>query len=216
MHKFAPASFPLRGSALLQRLDFSIELSGAREKFKELISQIRFLEPVPSQKRFPGGFVVGFASTVSGKKITHKDRIVRESLVRIQVQAKVHLRSAADEGLKIVFQLTALEDAHGVLRKLLKLGILSLAQIKPRQLVIPGAVWKTGYRAAINLLLLHAEPVLVQENCQPFVQAGIIRVVVQLAPKHGQRLRNLFQLDKTCQVPFENTRVFRRACAGLR
>src|SRR6266853_4337100 len=88
LHEFAPVPFVLRGNALLQRSDFGIEFSGAREKFEELISQIRFLKPVPSQNRFPGGIVVGFGSPVSGKKITHKGRIVRESLVRIKVQAK--------------------------------------------------------------------------------------------------------------------------------
>ncbi len=66
LHKFAPASFPLRGSALLQRLDFSIEPSRAREKLEELIAKIRLLKPVPPQNRFPGGFVVGFASTIGG------------------------------------------------------------------------------------------------------------------------------------------------------
>ncbi len=109
----------------------------------------------------------------------------------MQVQAEIHLGSAADERLKIVFQLTTLEDPDGVLRQLLELGGLSLTQVKTRQLVIPGEVRKARHRAAVNFLLLHAQAVLVQKNRQPLVQSRIIRVMVQLAPKNGKRPRNL-------------------------
>src|SRR6266436_613042 len=115
LHKFAPAPISLRGSPLLQRFDLGIELSASRQKFEELISQVRFFEPVLPQNRFPGSLVVGFDLQISCKQIAHKNRIVRKSPVGVKVQTKVHLGTAAHERMKVLFQLTALEDADGIL-----------------------------------------------------------------------------------------------------
>src|SRR5258708_1067679 len=184
LHKFAPASISLRGRALLQRFDFGVELSGSRQKFEELISQIRFLEPVLPQNRLPGGLVVGFGSQVSRKQIADKNRIVRKSPVGIQVQAKIHLGTAADERLKILFQLAALEDPDGILSQFFELRGPFLPQIKACQLVIPRAVWKSRHRAAVDLPLLHTEAVLVHKNRQPLAPPRILGGGVQLSPKH--------------------------------
>src|SRR6266446_1426323 len=156
-------------SALLERLYFGFEFSRSREKFEEAVAQIRLFEPVLPQNRFPGSFVVGFDSHVSRKKIAHKNGIVGESPIRIQVQAEIHRDRATDKRLKIVFQLTTLENTDGVLRQLLELGCLSLPQVKSRQLVIPGTVREAGHRTPVNVLLLHTEAVLVQKNRQPLV-----------------------------------------------
>ena len=99
----------------------------------------------------------------------NKNGIVRESPIGVQVQTKIHLGRAADERLKIMFQLAALKDLNSVLRQLLEFSVFLLTQIKACQLVIPGMVRKVSHRAAVNLFLLDAEAVLVQENGQPLV-----------------------------------------------
>src|SRR6266851_3171236 len=83
---------------------------------------------------------------VSHTKIANKNRVMGESAIRVHVQAKIHLGRAPDERLKIVFQLTTLEDPDGVLRELLEFRGLFLAQVKTCQFVIPRAVRKARHR----------------------------------------------------------------------
>ena len=59
-YKFAPRPFSLYRSALLHRLEFGIKPSGSRQKFEELVAQIRLFKPVLPQERFPSRFVMGF------------------------------------------------------------------------------------------------------------------------------------------------------------
>ena len=203
------------GRALANGAEFRVQLSSGGEKFEEAVAQRSFFKPVLAQQRFPGCKVSSCGRFIGIQKIANKNRIVREALVGVQVQPQVKPGAATDHTVEILLEIAALELCNRIAGQLLELRVSLVAQIETREFVVPGFVWEPGHGATVDFLLLRAQPVLIEKHGEPFIEAGIVGVAVDLAAQHSERGRNLFHLHQARQVALQNACVFRRACTSL-
>src|ERR1035438_5659716 len=137
---------------------------------------------------------------------------MRETLVCIQVQPQ-RQRSFADI-IEVPLQFASLETLYGVARQLFKFGIALEAQVVAGQLVVPRLVGEAGNGTAIDLLLLGAQPVLIEENRETLVKPGVVRVAINFTAQHAERGRDLFHFHQARQVTLQHARVFGRTRAS--
>ena len=153
---------------------------------------------------------------IRAQQIAHEDRVVRESLVGVLVHSQVERRGTAVAYVaKILLKIGAAESLDRFLGQLFEIGVSLVAQVEARQLVVPGAIREPCQRSPVDLLLLSAQSVLIQKYCQPFVEARVVRIAIDLAAEHGQCLGNLFQLHQAGQIAFQHSRILGRACPKL-
>ena len=108
-----------------------------------------------AKQGFPGGFVVGFASLVRAQEVVHECRVVRKTLVGVQIQLQIE-RCRAVHTLEVVFKVSPVETLDRVARELVEFRVPSVTKIETRELVVPRAVRKVGNSPAIDLFLLLA------------------------------------------------------------
>ena len=169
-----------------------------------------------AKQSFPCGKIVGLRRPVCVEKIANEHRIMWEALVGVLVQAKIQSRaSPANDISEVMFEVGTVEGLHGVLGQLLEFGVLPVLQVEASKFVGPGAVGKSSNRPPVYLLLHRTQAILVKKYSQTFIQARVVRIAVDLAPKDGKRLWDLLHLDEPRYIALQNTRVSGRARANL-
>ena len=167
-----------------------------------------------AQQGFPGGRITSGRRVIGCEQIAHEYRIVREALVRVLVQTQKKCGAAIDQVVEVAFQFTSLKTLHRIARQLLEFGIALVTQVIAGKLVVPGLVGKAGDGTTIDLLLLGAQPVLVEENRETLVKAGVIRVAINFAAQDAERERDLLHFHQACQVTLQHTRILGRTRDG--
>ncbi len=189
-----------------------------RKKLEMLGAQPVVFKPMLSQKSFPGGLVIGAPRVVGVHQIAHERQIVRKSLVGIEIQLEIQLRPdvtvSSDDVIEVRFEVAAREDFQHLAGELFELVVSLVAQVEPRELVVPGAIGKLLDGALVDFLFLRAQLILFEELRKAFVKAGIIRIAVHFAAKHFERPRELVQRGQTRKVALENGSIFRGARAA--
>src|ERR1700676_2566080 len=137
-----------------------------------------------AQERFPGHRIARVGTGVSAEQIVDKNRIVRESLIGIKIQAKINIRTTTDDGSEVALEIGAAKDLGRFAAESFELGGLLAPEIVAREFVIPGTVRKTRHGAAIDFFLLCAKTILLQKDGQAFVQTGVVGVVVDFAAEN--------------------------------
>ncbi len=62
-----------------------------------------------------------------------------------------------------------------------------------------------GERPPVNFLFFQAQIVLLKEIGKPLVESRVVGVMIDFAPQHAKRLRNLFKLHQSGQIALEDS-----------
>src|SRR5882762_1499177 len=120
--------------------------------------------------------------------------------MRVLVQTQEKRGAAVDHVVEVAFQFASLETLDGVARELLEFGIAFVAQVVTGQLVGPRLVGESGDGAAIDLILLGAELILIEENRETLVEAWVVWIAIDLTAQNAERGRDLFHFHQASQV----------------
>jgi len=101
------------------------------------------------------------------QQIAHKDQIFRETLVREKIELQIQIRghgAGLNHFAEIRFEFGSGEDSRHLLRERSVGALLARAQIPARKPVVPGFIGKFGNGAAIDILHVSADIVLLKES----------------------------------------------------
>jgi hypothetical protein len=198
------------GVRIVHRGEIPVEGSGARHLLEELRAQLRVVEPIRSQKSRARGGIGRSRAVVDREQILDERKIVRESLVRVEVhllrQGRVERRRSHDLP-EVRLEFGALEDLRDLPRELGKILIAPQPQIPARELLLPSGVRELRGGVLVDLLHLRAHAVLIEERRQLFVEGLVLRIVIDLPPKESQRIVGALHLYHASDVTIEHLPV---------
>ena len=173
--------------------------------------------PVVAQQLLPGRRVKRLPPHVGREEVAHERQVVREALMGKKIHLPVQNRidvPLSHHFPEIALELGARKDAHHFLRQTLELRGLLAAEIPAREFLVPGAVGKLAYGAAVDLLHFRSAAVLVQEGRQALVEFRIVWIAVDLPAIEIQSLRDLLHQYQPCDVPIQHQCVLRKLRRG--
>ncbi len=125
----------------------------------------------------------------------------------IKVKLQIQLRPTLVDDGEVLFQTSAAEGVDDLPGEGVKVLFALKSQVEPGELVVESWAGKTGNGAAIDLLLLRSEIILLKKVSEAFIEEWIVGVTVDLTTKDSKCFRQTFRSCQTAKVAFEHLAV---------